>query len=134
MTPQDIKALNNFVDSIIFKFEPSGNGSINLTARADGSKLTRYQQLMIASAYRGFEWDIINPLMEWLLNKFEGHRIDQWLIDRLDGHLKLKEQRIVESGGLSLKDEIKKRLGILPDYKRMESELENVFSEALHGH
>ena len=133
MKAQDRKVLNQLIDSLTFDYGMTRNGvSMYYYYKYFEFKLNENQIKMLEAAFESFGKEIIGPIIKVVNEKFRGMIIDEWLINRVRGHFRLKEERIIEAGGLSFHDEIKKRLGILPNFERMNSELENVFNMALH--
>lgn len=135
MTPQEIQTLNTFVDSFRFEY-----GIIKGGLRAylhwpfeTSRLLTLGQKKLVSIALEQFSISILGPILKSVEIKFVGMAIDQETINDLEATIKNIESDRINRGCLSFKDEIKKRLGVLPDFKRIDSELETLFSEALHG-
>lgn len=133
MKAQDLNVLNQLIDSLTFDYGMTRNGaSVYFYYNFFDFKLNENQKKMLEEAFESFGKEIIGPIIKVVNEKFRGMIIDEWLINRVRGHFRLKEERIIEAGGLSFHDEIKKRLGILPEFDQMNSELENIFNKALY--
>ena len=74
------------------------------------------EKLMIEKKLQDFLTDYARPILSEVLDVFISNEISECLALQIKSFIKKYEGKIINDGGRSIKDEIRFRLGLMPDF------------------
>lgn len=116
MNKETFDRLNLFVSLIRWDFVPNGNALEMTFSFPYYITFDDIQTRLINEAVQEWHKETIRPVISRLYDEFNGKVINQELVELAHSRVKYIDQLMESSKkGLTIKDQLRKRLGLLPD-------------------